>query len=465
MIAVWCGSSAWSFEEGSLRLRREDWSQSSVKAPTQTWLELENRQYFNSSLPSYPRGAKSDNSSVHLGLRDTGRLGHGFTSQIQFTNQYSATENWNYFDLHEAYVAWPRQSWGLSLGRKLELWSNIDRDWQLGLFQPRYSEDRLHPVEAGLTGLFVNAQSEPVRVSVGLLPIYIPDFGPHSELKDQHFSSRNPWFHAPVDQVLLGGTPTDIRYEVDVPPTRDIVLNPGIVSKIEYQHANYAARAGYAYKPINAMALGFPSDHQAVVGETETYMTIRIHPRIVYSRVVSLDQQYSQGRWLGSVSLVNDQPVDNRGPDNFTSQQLAPANIFSGRLRWQVDSGLRASQIYFGWVKVNGGEARETGRFAGKEALFESRFQFAEAYNLGINTEFRQFRNHPISLDGRVIYDRLQGGGAVMLASAYRWNQNWRGLLQLDFMGLLVSDAAVQNGFFSSYRANDNVSMGVAYVF
>ena len=63
------------------------------------------------------------------------------------------------------------------------------------------------------------------------------------------------------------------------------------------------------------------------------------------------------------------------------------------------------------------------------------------------------------------LYDRKQNGGLFRLSSGLNFSRELRVALEMDFIGLLSTDAEVEGGFLSTYRANDRVGLGMSYVF
>ncbi|NJL25261.1 MAG: hypothetical protein HC902_08835 [Calothrix sp. SM1_5_4] len=56
-------------------------------------------------------------------------------------------------------------------------------------------------------------------------------------------------------------------------------------------------------------------------------------------------------------------------------------------------------------------------------------------------------------------------GGVVSLAAGMNFTRELRADFELDILGLLEKSAQVKDGFFSAFRANDRVALGVSYVF
>ncbi len=425
---------------------------------------LQQSQYLSFALPEFRESAAKQHTDISLRLDEQYDKG-AFTARLKAKDTYSATENWNYADVHELYANIHGDSAEISAGRKLDTWSAWDEEWQQGAFQPRYMENRMRMEQAGLTGLFGNVHGSNFSATVGALA-FVPDFGTHFYVKDDHFFSKSPWFHPPTDSFLLRGRKGEIHYKLNYPDTAEVVGHFGGVAKVEYKNNGYLARASYAYKPMPQFILGFPSERQFESNADEDHMNVAINTRAVYDRVANIDQVYTTGPWALSASVAYSNPDDKGAPADWTSQQIRSATIFSGTVgRRLEDAGLHAASVRVGFLKVHGGDSADEGPLAGKETLFERRFQFYEAYMLGFHKDIRTFFQNPVENELRVVYDRKQGGGMITFNSGLFLTRSLRAEIQADFIGLLTTTADVTDGFLSTYRANDRYSMGMSYVF
>jgi hypothetical protein len=317
-----------------------------------------------------------------------------------------------------------------------------------------------------LVGAFFSSHTENYNATLGILPAFLPDFGPHFYVNNNLFTSQNPWFHPPSSQFSLSSGTGDIHYNLVSPNPQSVVEHPGAAGKFEFKNKGYLARLSAAYKPLPSFLLGFPSTNQDVLGTGGDFMNISVVPRVAYDRLVNLDNEYTEGSWKFSGSVAYDNPDDNNGPTDWTTQQVRAAEIFSGSVEQRIgDVGPKSASWRIGFLKVNGGDAADRGLFASSETLFTRRFQYYEAYLIGIRKDFLLLSPYPISTDLRVLYDRMQGGGVVSLSTGTEIGHGWRAELEADFLGLLTSTAPITDGFLSTYRANDRVGMGVGYVF
>jgi len=427
---------------------------------------IQQSQYTSYGLPEYRNGASNQNSSLVLRLNDSVEK-NGFVGKFNGKDEWSGTEQWNYGDVFEIYGAFKTEHMQVTLGRKLETWSTWDSEWQQGFFQPRYLENGLRPEAAGLTGAFLNAHDGHFSTTLAYLPLFIPDFGAHFYVADNHFFSRNPWFHPPTTTYKLGSGFGDIHYKLDHDSEDKIINHPGGAAKFEYHDGGFSSRLSGAYKPMPAFVLGFPS-RGVQVQPNANYFDLSVRPRVAYDRLVNLDNQYTAGRWTISGSVAYDHPDDNNGPSEYTSQNIRAAEIFSGFIERRLnEAGPHATSVRVGFLKVNGGDADDSGEFATPaDTLFTRRFEYYEAYMVALRTEFHRIFGQTLDNELRAIYDRKQGGGAVTLTSGMDFlRHTLRTELQVDFIGLLTSNADITDGYLSEYRANTRVGLGVNYVF
>lgn len=430
-------------------------------------LSIQNSQYVSFGRGYYRPGAADSNLSLALRLDDQWHW-RKTAFHLAGKNEYSVTENWNYGDVYDAHGEINLGGFKLSLGRKLERWSEWENDWRQGVFQPRYLENKLRPEFAGLTGVFASQELGPVKLTAGYMPIFIPDFAAHFWVENDKFVSRNPWFLPPASTFSFQNVAGDLRYSVNTPKTEKIVLNGGGIAKAEFAHKDlYLARLAFAYKPSEQLLLGFPSRNQFQVRANEDFMSIEITPRVFYQRVVSADQVIKLNNWTVSASAIYENPQDNI-PKDFTTSTVAPAMIYGlGVSRPLEAEGPNAARLTLGALKIDGGDKPDRGDFAqgAGKTLFERRYQYYEAYSLGLSKPWRGLGRFPLETGAKLIYDRLQNGGVVSLSCGMNFSKEFRADLQVDYLGLLTGPAKIPDGFLADYRANDRIGVGMSYVY
>lgn len=436
-----------------------------VWASPQSRIILQNDNYVSSSQPYFRDSAEPVSGSVAVGMAGDWRY-RNFAFQFLGRDEYAAAERWNYVNVYELAVEYhPSERWTLTLGRKLNTWNEWEGPWHQGIFQPRYTQNKLRTESAGLTGLFLETKRDEWRMTAGLLA-HIPDFGAHFFVRDHRFYSANPWFNPPADTFVYNSNLQDIRYSVNKPSPGEVVARPGFAAKSGYRRGLHFLRASFAYKPMPQFLLGFRSRNQVVLGDEVDFMRVRIEPRVAYHRVTSADYSLKSSSWIWSASLTHENPVYDSLSDDFTAQQVGPAWISALQItRFLEEEGPSAARGTLGWLRVQGGDRPDRGDLAGDETLFERRYQYTDAFMFTLSKPFRRGLRFPLEMEARWIYDRLQNGGVFSLSAGRNVSRDMRISLEADFLGLLGRDARVKDGFLSMYRANDRVGMGMSYVF
>jgi len=430
-------------------------------------LTLFNSEYISNGQTFYRQGADESNRGVSVSA-DLDRKWRRFDINFKGRDEYSGTEQWNYLNIYEANVSWrPTDLSTFIVGRKLERWNEWERDWHQGVFQPRYMQNKLRSEEAGLAGLFYTQNTSPVGLTLGFLPIHLPDFGAHFSVENDRFTSRNPWFSPPAAQFEYRQVFGDIHYSLDKPTLSEAALHPGGVAKIELNGVkNYLGRLAVAYKPMPQFLLGFPSRQRVIITPVEDFMSVRVTPRLAYHTLFSHDSVLRTGSWTISGSVLREVPDRDASPEDHTAQQVSPAWITAGSISRPLDQeGPYAARVKLGFLKVNGGDASDRGDFATRDTLFEPRYQFKEAYSLGFTKPWRGVGRFPLDTEMSLVYDRKQNGGLATFSVGMNFSREFRADLEADFLGLFAGPAEVEDGFLALYRANDRIGLGLSYVY
>ena len=133
----------------------------------------------------------------------------------------------------------------MSLGFRDHLWSEADRYWNYGLWQPRYLLDAFRPIQMGLPGLYLQYKADTSVVFL-LSYFYLPDIIIYPRLKDNQVDSANPFF-------LSSGSFNKFHWGIkDLELfSLDRLFKPIIALQIQHFVKNHSLSLSYAYKPIN----------------------------------------------------------------------------------------------------------------------------------------------------------------------------------------------------------------------
>lgn len=429
------------------------------------FLKLQHNSYISSGQPYFRSSAEANASNISLNLN-----GHwfwrNFTFNVQGRDEYASAEGWNYLSANELNVSYAvSDRTSFTVGRKIYQWSEWEGQWRQGLFQPRYLYNKLYPEIAGLTGVFADFGIQEFKVTIGAL-LHHPDLGTHFFVRDHSFYSTNPWFNPPASNFVYNSRLQDIRYSIAQPSAADVINNPGLAAKMEWRRENQLVRLSYAYKPMPQFLLGFASRNQVIIGSEADYMRVHIQPRVLYHKVIGADYVTTDGVWTFSGSAAHEVPDADPVSESFMAQRAGPAWIYSAQLGRPIEEdGPLAARFTVGFLKVIGGDERDQGDFASDKTLFERRYQYNEALMLTLSKPIRGFVAAPVDLRSRIIYDRLQNGAALSVGGVAQLDKSFRIELDADFLGLLGREAEIKDNFFSSYRANDRIGVGMSYVF
>ena len=121
---------------------------------------------------------------------------HNEMADLNIGYTYSYLEKNHYPRFSEASLNFPFlwENWTFSLGFKNLIWSEADRYWNYGLWQPRYLLDPFRPEQMGLPGIYLSYETENSSVVLLMSYFYLPDVIIYPEIINQEISSRNPFF-------------------------------------------------------------------------------------------------------------------------------------------------------------------------------------------------------------------------------------------------------------------------------
>jgi hypothetical protein len=346
------------------------------------------------------------------------------------------------------------------LGRVMVPWSTLDDDWALGVFQPRFIYDFLHPQRVGLAGGFVRVQTRDFRLTFFASPGFIPDRGLPVNVENGRIGSIDPFFHSPIQEVIYEGRSTPIAYRLVRGSLSEMLMRPaiGVTSQVGGEQG-WAASASYAYKPVNQVLLAYNNLYNLSFEVADA----DIFPRIVMHHVASADLRYSANGATGSLSVIREVPIMDRVPSEWTAQQTAPAWLISPQVSWRGGKTFQASASY---LRVEGGNAPDLRASTGPKlmegaSVFDPRYPFTSAVKLSAGDQLWRSGQKSLTWRSQFIMDLKHAAQAYLHSVAYQPNASWQARLGTD---ILVSSSEGTD-FISRNRANDRFFGAVSYVF
>lgn len=381
--------------------------------------------------------------------------------QAQIDGQFSPSQTTlSYLNIRQLY----HQEGFLSVGRKLENWSQLDERWNLGIYQPQFRWNPLRPESQGLTGIFARLSGDSEKVPWGLLlfgsMIAIPDQGAGYSVKNGQFESVNPWFNPPPKSGRFESTGAvdEFRYDVMKPDTNKIIFNQSFAAQFFIGEIGngFSFQAAYAYKPSNQLSLA--ADGRIIPGNQ---IDVKINPNIYYHSVVSADLQYASDLYEIGVGALRDKPQDPEFDKEWTYRTFGQSDMISPFVGVRLGLvKLRAMSI-----TINGPDEGAAGPKATELGdILQHRYTTTSAQAVEASARFFWKRHE--GLTGRVRYTRGASGEfeSVLGDLAYQLDSRWS-LGASAILARVEQNALARKTVYSEYENNDLVQAGVTYVF
>jgi hypothetical protein len=425
-------------------------------------IRMETMQYFT-PIAEQPQLTYSQFLSARLsGLKETSWV--DLAADISGGTFFARGQS--HYVVHELYVASPgNTAFKAYAGRKKKDWSEMDRRWDLGMFQPTFAIDALRPEDQGLAGLFLNYDRRNFEFLFFATPIFIPNMGPDIREQGGALVSQSRWFRSPSRDYDFSNRINTIEYSLDVPETRKLIENPGtaVMTRVGNKDQGPWAVASVGYLPVNELIL----KRQNFKAISQDKVDVTVSPDVTYHMIYSADMGYSFSNLRMSVSYMQDRPQEKTPDTDWSIQKLEPLQAYSTALDFSVDdifSKTLAFQIEY--LKVDGGGITDilSDGAADDFTLFDQRLKFTNALSFSVEGQLASFWRRPFVTRFKYLYDYDQRGSLLNTEFLYYPSQRWAVLVGGDILG--VQDESYRpSRFINQYRANDRVYGGMTYVF
>ncbi|MBX7231852.1 MAG: hypothetical protein K1X29_07175 [Bdellovibrionales bacterium] len=433
---------------------------------TESTLGLNYSQYIRAGELYYREGAAHSTQSLQLGLRSEVQR-KSFFGRLHFRDDFQAQEDFHYVKPFESDVGWHKGTLKISAGRTLFSWSEMDDLWRLGLWQPRFMDDKINREPAGLVGLFIQDRFQIFDVVLMVTPLFIPEIGPHFNESNGAVVSRNPWFHEPTSEINMEGTIYPLKYNIQQPSVGELIQHGSILGKIKWNGDGktfFQLSAGL--KPMNQLFLGLPiNKQQRDLSLAQSYVEALPHTRLLYHQLWSVEGGLkSRGPWTLWGSLTRETPLRDQTPEGWITQETGPAWVGSLHLGYRAGEGSLAPEFFINYLKLSGGDLPDRGPFVSEESFFERRYLFQEALQLGWKG-LLPGKLSSLRFSSSLLWEQAQHGVLFRNELSQMVQKKIYVQLYADLIGLVDKSGSVTNGFTSLYRANDRVGTQLSYSF
>lgn len=424
-------------------------------------IRLEGIKYFT-ELPDNPKLNYSQFLSGQLSYL---REGEWFDNAADLSAGTFFSQNLSHFVVHELYMSPRTSNYRFYLGRKKNTWSEMDRAWNLGLWQPYYELDALRPEAQGLTGLFLDLNRDNWQVLGFVTPISIPSMGAGVREEGGSLVSDSRWYHVPSNSVdFTNDRPMYITYKFSIPEAAKLAGHGGyaLMARAGNKEDGFWLVTGYAYKPTNQLLL----KRNIKVATTSTVGVI-VSPDVTYHSLSSIDLGYTQGNLRATLSYLQDNPEEKLPETDWAIQRLYGLQAYSASVDWTLPRFLSRS-IFLGvnYLHVDGGKIQDivSDGSADDINLYEQRLRFTDAIKVKVQGELARISRRPLVTKFSYLYDWEQKGSMINTEFLFYPDREWAFVLGADFLGA-EEDSHNESSFLNQFRANDRVYGGMTYVF
>ena len=184
-----------------------------------------------------------------------------FNSELQFEHSLDF-KNWSHFDMPQLFVSYKYdfdkvfytvKSIEFSIGRKIHIWSEGDKYWGLGLWNPLILWNPLHPKEKGSVGSFITFNSNNWKTDFFIGVLHFPDTVPHFSEENQETYTHSRW--GSILPRTVHNYNLDIYYTLKTPFLFDYINRQSFFASFKawskQKDSHYWIKWSAAYKPTN----------------------------------------------------------------------------------------------------------------------------------------------------------------------------------------------------------------------
>ncbi|MGZ3768958.1 MAG: transposase [Bdellovibrio sp.] len=425
-------------------------------------IRMEGMQYFT-PIPEAPQLTYSQLLSARLSILKE-------TSWMDMASDVSGgtffTRGQSHIVVHEAYLATHGATEAKAyLGRKKKDWSELDRRWQLSLWQPKFAIDALRPEEQGLTGLFLDYNAQNAELLVFMTPLFIPSVGPDIREEGGSLVADSRWYREPSRDYDFNNKINNINYELDIPETAKLARNGGaaVMARLGNKEKGPWLVASSGYLPVNELLL----KRKNFKDVSHDKVDVTVSPDVTYHRIYSADVGYTFTNAKASLSYLNDEPGEKLPETDWSIQRLEAIKAYSAALEFSLSNILPSTLSFqLEYLRVNGGSIVDITSNGQPDdfTLFDQRLQFTNALSFRVEGQLASFFHRPFVTRLKYLYDYDQRGSLLNTEFLYYPTQKWAVVIGGDVLGVQDENYRVSS-FLNQYRANDRAYGGMTYVF
>ncbi len=413
--------------------------------------------------PYYESSSSNNFQFLRLNIRNAEPEKEAFQMDVKglFSFNSSLLNSLNVGQLYYQNVSTDQRT-SLLIGRKMWNWSDLDRRWDLGIWEPVFKWNPLSPENQGLTGLFWVVENQSLRLMLFASPIFLPTQGPQFEMNEQgQFTEANPWYRTPPKSVKLfsSNDSADIEYRIQKPTESQVVIHSTYAGQVQFgAEEGVKASLAYAYKPMNQLLLAYDGIFNVAKNKAE----VDVLPFVQYHSLTSADLSYQVGRLRTGVSGLKDSPQNNSNLEShWTKPVLSTATSVSPYI--DIDGGMFGGSIAY--IQVQGGDIAEVGSLANPDRMtLNSTYRFKEATDLGLRMRYRMAKNKYLVSQIHWTQSAKNQFELIKWSNMMKFARSWNVFGEVQLVKA-EEQSLLNRNEVAEYANNDRIMIGAGYVF
>jgi|GEM_PF-1340447 len=399
----------------------------------------------------------------------TGQLKTGFEKSSTFNMDLSVGYAFgasllSYINVTEFYAS-PKLSEDstFSFGRKLAPWSELDRRWALGVFEPTFQWNPLTPKPQGLTGIFWSMENSGIGVELFVSSFYIPDQGPSFEIKRGRFEKGNPWFRRPPEYMVINGVYTAVNYDIKTPEMSEVIFRQSFAGRVRFgEEKKSRVVFSMASKPSNQIAKTYRGFFNTGSSQGDVEVVPVVYEHVIYSG----DLIFENENWQGGVSTIYDHPSQPSYKEGYTHPVLSSATLVSPYIEARFLASKRmAWKLGVQGLNISGGQVEDQGEDASDDrAALTSRYPFQRAAEIYTAMSLHFSKKQKIL--SRLSYMQSDKNKFSIIKWNNLWSldRNWELITDLVLVDAAQTNKENQNDI-SQFTNHDRLIIGASYAF
>ena len=408
---------------------------------------------------------------------DYEKRGFYFKSEFQFEHSLDF-KKWLYFEIPQFFLSYKYdfkkvfyniESIEISLGRKIKVWSEGDRYWGLGLWNPLILWNPLHPEEKGIIGSFITFNSKSWKSDFFIGAFHFPDSPPHFRRRNQQTYTHSRWgaiLPRTVDQYDL-----DIYYNFKRSLLFDYINQQSFFGSLstwsQTENSRYWIKWSLAYKPTNHIYYLLNQSKRvkisAEAGRDSIYIDQTLTGVNARQRILSSEwgldyKNLSMIFSLENVAIKDESFLENEGWSFFRSRESFTYFSLLSKYRYRDKSFIEVGFIQSWFGNYNS--------YSNTNILpvFLTQHRISNGFSLALEHQSFYSKGLPFVFQLKYQYSFLDQGSWLSCQALYYLSSKVYTKISAHILGL-ESLSKNPRSFLENFYYNDYFTWSVAYEF